>query len=76
MKKQSFESSGFDTEEEAAFAANVAALVFDGPFAELNKVNLPLARKKEIEAQILNEIRAYLELPSAVKFGKFPQLYA
>lgn len=76
MKKQQFKIGEFDTEAEAAFAYNVAALVFEGQKADLNKVDLPLSRKKEIEAQVLKDIRAYLELPSSVRWGEFPQLYA
>lgn len=76
-KKEVFQVGYFDTEDEAAFAYNVAALVFEGPEAELNKgMNLTLTRKQEIETQVLKDIRAYLELPSSTRWGKFPQLYA
>lgn len=76
MKKQEFKIGLFDTEDEAAFAYNVAALVFEGEKAKLNKgMNLTMTRKQEIESQVLNDIRAYMELPSSVRWGKFPQLY-
>ena len=76
MKKATFEVGEFDTEDEAAFAYNVATLVFEGPDAELNKgMNLTLERKQEIEAQVLKDIRAYLEFPSSFRWGKFPMLY-
>jgi len=58
------------------FAYNVATLVFEGPDAELNKgMKLTLKRKQEIEAQVLKDIRAYLEFPSDFRWGKFPMLY-
>lgn len=71
-----FEIGFYDTEHEAAFAYNVAALVFEGPNAELNQgLNLSLERKREIEKEVLQRIREYLEMPQSVKFGEFPQLY-
>lgn len=75
-KKAVFEVGFFNTKDEAAFAYNVAALVFDGPDAELNKgMHLSLERKREIEKEVLQRIREYLELPSSQPWGRFPQLY-
>ncbi len=75
--KHTFNIGEFDTEHEAAFAYNVAALVLEGADAELNEgLDLTLERKQQIEAQVLRDLRAYLELPATVKWGKFPRLYA
>jgi hypothetical protein len=72
-----FEIGEYASEQEAAFAYNVAAMVFKGPDAELNEgLNLSLQRKKEIEQEVLYKIKLYLELPKEFKFGRFPQLYA
>ena len=54
----------------------MAALVFEGPSAELNKgLCLTLERKKEIEKEVLQKIREYEEMPSTQPWGEFPQLY-
>jgi hypothetical protein len=77
MKKQTFKTGDYATEDEAAFAYNVAALVLEGPNAELKEgMNLTLERKREIEREVLQQVRLYLELPKETKLGPFPQLYA
>jgi len=71
-----FTSSDYETQDEAAFAYNVAALVLEGPDAELNEgMNLTLERKKQIEQETLERLNVFLKLPLDFKFGKFPQLY-
>ena len=76
-KERTFEIGEYTTEHEAAFAYNVAALVFQGPDAELNRgLNLTLRRKEEIEKEVFYKIRCYLELPRETIFGAFPQLYS
>jgi hypothetical protein len=71
-----FTSAGYDTEDEAAFAYNVAALVLEGRNAELNQgMKLTLERKKQIELETLERLKVFLKLPRDFKFGKFPQLY-
>jgi hypothetical protein len=75
-KKPVFEIGHYDTEHEAAFAYNVAALVFEGPNTELNKgLAVSLKRRQEIEKEVLQSIRLYLEMPREQKWGAFPQLY-
>lgn len=76
MNSEVFEVGEYATQDEAAFAYNVAALVFEGPNTELNKgMNLTLERKKEIEKEVLQKIREYEEMPSTTRWGEFPQLY-
>lgn len=77
IKKQEFHIGFYDTEHEAAFAYNVAALVFEGPDAELNRgLNLSLERRKEIEKEVLQRIREYEEFPKEFQWGEFPELYS
>jgi hypothetical protein len=71
-----FEVGHFETEDEAAFAANVAILVLEGPQAKLNQgMHLTLERKKQIEREVLQLLKVHLKLPAEFKFGKFPGLY-
>jgi len=67
----------YKTSAEAAFASNVAALIFDGPHARLIEgLRLTLEQKKQVEQQVLDRIRRHLNLPNEFRFGRLPRLYA